>query len=176
MNMIKPIERLLLWFPICLLSACATTPTELQAPDVEPLTLSQVSQNPEVYRGRRVRWGGTILAVENEADATWVQILGKPLDSSWRPKEDARPLGRFLVSTEAFLDPAIYTQGRELTVLGTLDDVAERTVGKREIQLPVVRIESWRLWPKRVEIQTPYYYPYWWYSPPYYRYWPGYYW
>lgn len=167
MNPIRCLCPLLL-----LLSACATMPPQLQGV-VESPTLAQVSAQPEAWQGRMVRWGGLILAVENEPDITWIQVLAKPLDRLGRPQEDADPTGRFLIRTDRFLDPAIYSRDRELTVVGSLAGVVERTIGKRQVKLPVVQAERWHLWPKRESVQV---YPYWWYYPYplYYRYWPGY--
>lgn len=160
-----------------LLAACATMPPELQGVAESP-PLAQVSAQPDAYRDRTVRWGGVILAVENEPDATWIQVLAKPIDRTGRPQDDAELTGRFLIRTDIFLDPAIYGRDREITVVGSLAGVAERTIGKRKVQLPVVKAERWHLWPKRERTQVPVYYPYWWYYPYplYYRYWPGYWW
>lgn len=167
-------KRLCYFLPL-LLAACAIMPPEL-AGIAESPSLDEVAAQPERYRGRPIRWGGTIIEVTNEADATWLQILAKPLDRSGRPQEDATPMGRFLMRTEQFLDPAIYLREREITVLGTGAGLAERTVGKRSVKLPVIEAQRWHLWPKREP--TPVYYPYWWYYPYplYYRYWPYYYW
>ncbi len=162
-----------LWFITLLLSACASVPPELESPDIAPVELPQVLENPASFQGEKVRWGGVILSVENEAKETWVQILEKPLSRKGRPKQSAQPRGRFLMHTTIFLDPAIYSQGKEITVVGTLRGTAERTVGKRKIQLPVVKAESWRLWPEQQPVRTPAY-PYWWYDPWWGLYYPPY--
>ncbi|MCX8049639.1 MAG: Slp family lipoprotein [Methylohalobius sp.] len=159
-----------------LLSACATMPPELAGVAESP-SLDEVAAQPESFRGRRIRWGGTIIEVSNEADATFLQILAKPLDRTGRPEEDATPQGRFLMRTEQFLDPAIYLREREITVVGTGAGIAERQIGKRSVKLPLLEAERWHLWPKRE--RTPVYYPYWWYYPypMYYRYgWPYWWW
>ncbi|GAB6067796.1 Slp family lipoprotein [Methylothermus subterraneus] len=160
-----------------LLSGCASMPPELQGVAETP-SLAQVSAQPDAWKGRTVRLGGVILVVENEPDATWIQVLAKPLDRIGRPQEDADPTGRFLIRTDRFLDPAIYTRDREITVVGQITGTIERTIGKRKVELPEVHAERWHLWPKREKIQAPVYYPYWWYYPYplYYRYWPGYWW
>lgn len=175
----KPSSLLCCWLLVwtySLLTACATLPPELQSMEVEPVTLAQAREDPQGYMGRLVRWGGTILAIENEPRETWLQVLAKPLDRTGRPQEDAPPEGRFLVQTQEFLDPAIYTQGREITVLGTLAELKERTVGKRTIQIPVIQAKQWLLWPKRKSVE-PVIYPYWWYDPWWYYYpWGPYWW
>ena len=152
-----------------LLSACATVPPELRGP-VAQATLSQVRAHPDDYRGRPVRWGGTILKLENAADESRLQILARPLDRSGRPRMDAEPEGRFLAVTPAFLDPAIYAPGRALTVIGPITGTTEITVGQRRIRIPVVAAERWHLWPKqenksRVVVYPYFWYDFWWYYP-----------
>ncbi len=150
---------------LLLLSACATVPPELQGP-VVPATLVEVRAHPDDYRGRQVRWGGTILKLENGEKETRIQILARPLDRSGRPRLNVEPEGRFLAVTPAFLDPEIYPRGRELTVIGRIDGTAEITVGKRTIRVPVVAAERWHLWPKRKSNPPVMVYPYfryWWY-------------
>ncbi|HFD38399.1 MAG TPA: Slp family lipoprotein [Anaerolineae bacterium] len=154
---------LILWFGLILLTSCATLPPELQG-QTSPLTLSQVMHHPEAYQGKTVRWGGTILKLENAADQTRIQILARPLDRSGRPRADANPLGRFLAHTSAFLDPAIYAPGRELTVVGKLAGTTEVTVGQRKIRIPTVEAERWHLWPRRERKSPVVVYPYWWYG------------
>ncbi len=147
------------------LAACSSLPPELKAPDLQSLTLKQARQNPERYRDLAVRWGGKILELTNEPNDTWIQVLAYPLDKAGRPEEDAIPLGRFLVHTHAFLDPAIYLPEKELTVIGTLAGLAKRTVGKRTIQIPLLEAHSWYLWPKRKQTPPSPPPPYWWYDP-----------
>ncbi len=162
------IQALWLGIPLScffLLSACSTLPPELDSPGLQPITLGQAMEDPEHYRGKRVRWGGKILELTNDAQDTWVQILAYPLDNAGRPKENATPLGRFVVHTSAFLDPAIYLPEKELTVVGTLAGLAERTVGKRKIKIPLLEARSWHLWPKRKQTPPPAPPPYWWYDP-----------
>ncbi len=157
-----------LWV-LSLLAGCATVPPELQG-QVTPLTLHQVETDPQRYRGQTVRWGGTILKVENKSQVSRVQILARPLDREGRPRQDAEPLGRFMAVTPAFLDPAIYLPGRELTVVGDLAGTTEISVGERKLRIPVLEAERWHLWPRREEkpqvIVYPYlWYDFWWYYP-----------
>ncbi|BCX89681.1 outer membrane lipoprotein [Methylomarinovum tepidoasis] len=150
---------------LSLLAGCAGLPPELQG-QAAPLSLAQVQAEPEKYRGQTVRWGGTILQVKNAAEATRIQILARPLDRSGRPREDGEPLGRFMATTPAFLDPAIYLPGRELTVLGTVTGSTEISVGERKLRIPLIAAKSWHLWPRREKQSPPPVYPtwYWWYD------------
>ncbi|MGH8651549.1 MAG: Slp family lipoprotein [Gammaproteobacteria bacterium] len=50
-------------------------------------------------------------------------------------------LGRFLVSSDGFLDPATYSAGREVTVYGILENVLMRNIGepRRSSSMPPSR-------------------------------------
>ncbi len=148
---------------IVLTGGCTTLPSELQG-TAAPLRLAEVSAHPENYRGQTVRWGGTILKVENAPNETRIQILARPLDRSGRPRGNAEPEGRFLSVTPTFLDPEIYTPGRALTVVGHLDGTREITVGQRKIRIPVVAADRWHLWPRLERMPTVRIYPYFWYN------------
>lgn len=163
---------------LAFLSACSTVPEVLKKTPVEPLTLAQVQAQPQEYQGRKVRWGGRILEVSNKENVTWMQVLATPLDRSQRPAQNADGIGRFLVRTSQFLDPAIYEAKREVTVIGTIDGTRERFIDKRKVPLVVLDAEVIYLWAKRSEYKTLYYPPYWGYYPywsPYYYPWPYYY-
>jgi len=168
-------ERIYLPLVLSLLSACSTVPEVLEQKPVEPLSLYQVQSYPDVYLGKRIRWGGRILQVKNEEKVTWMQVLAVPLDSSQRPYEDADGIGRFMIRSNDFLDPAIYAVEREVTVVGTINGTKEKLIDKRKVRLVVVDADIIYLWPKRSEYNNLYYYPYYPYYPYYYPYWPYYY-
>ena len=137
-----------------------------QAPPGDP-GLAAARNDPQAFRGERVRWGGQIVSVENATDSTDVQVVGRPLDSSGRPRYVDQTEGRFIARYQGFVDPAVYARERELTVVGTLDESREGLVGDFRYTFPVLQVEADHLWPKR-ERMEPYPYPY----PPYYPYYP----
>jgi outer membrane lipoprotein len=103
--------------------------------------------------------------------ATEVELLTKPLDEQDRPRHgDASP-GRVLVSTPHFLDPAVYAEGRRITVIGTVTGQEERKIGELPYRYPVVTAVDLRLWPKEIAVAPypapwayyyyPWPYPYW---------------
>ena len=163
-----------------LLSGCASTgaPEAIrQAPAGQP-GVSEVQQEPERFVGTTVRWGGTIIKVENRPDTTLIEVLARPLSSKGRPDADAGGEGRFVARFEGFLDPEEYARDRLLTVTGKIAGIRERPVGEYRYRYPLVIPDSFYLWP--VE-QPASYYPYYpgpFYDPWYpfgYRY-PYYYW
>lgn len=127
-----------------LLAGCATPPEKLRGefPDLAP---DEVDAEDT---GTTVRWGGAVLEVDPEADRTCIQILGQPLDSRGRPRENAAGGHRFLACRDSFIEPAAYPEGRSLTVIGTLSGFEQRPVGEYDYRFPVITLDSIHLWPK----------------------------
>jgi outer membrane lipoprotein len=147
-----------------LLSGCFKPPAQLAG------TFPQISVT-EAQRGgmtgQRVRWGGVIVGTTPEKEETCFEILARPLNSKARPKRTDESQGRFIACARGFYDPAIYTRGRKVTVVGTLEQPEMRKIGEHEYQYPKVAAETVYLWPKREESRV-YYYPAWsdWYWGP----------
>jgi outer membrane lipoprotein len=114
-------------------------------------------QNPEAYVGKRVMLGGHILEVRNLPQSTYVTVLQTPLGFQDRPQPKEQSQGRFVVVYDGFLDPAIYEQGRLLTVAGTVQ--GRETVKVDGYSYPTIAIKpiEMHLWEKE-EIRR--YYPY----------------
>lgn len=150
------------------LAGCASTVPEpiRDAPEAAPLP-DEVRSEPDRFAGDRVRWGGTIVAVSNEASSTEIEIVARPLDARGRPEPVDRSQGRFLARFDGFLDPAVYAEGRELTVTGTIQGATERTIGDYPYTYPVVDVTGQYLWARRqpVSERPPYPYDPFWYDP-----------
>ena len=175
------------WIPFALvlaLGGCATgVPKAIRDPDTTPVEVAQVQANADRHLGQRVRWGGTILSIDNKKGATEIEVLSRPLGRDGAPARDSSSLGRFIAEVDGFLDPTEYPKDRELTVVGIITRVETRPIGDYPYRYPVVQVESRHLWPE----QPPpgYYAPPWpnpwydpWYGPLYWPYFglPGRYW
>lgn len=134
-------------------SGCATIPRPLQG----EFAASTPADAPST--GNAVRWGGEIIEVRPRADATCFEILSRELGASARPRLGDTSGGRFLACRAGFYDPAIFRQGRELTITGRIDGSEETLVGEYRYRLPRVAAEVIYLWPERVE-REPYWAPY----------------
>lgn len=121
-------------------------------------TLEAVRANPESFIGSKVRWGGTITRVENRREETWIEIVEQPLNNAGRPSSATASEGRFIARIPGFLDPAIYAQGRQLTVIGTLENSVQRNIGEYPYDFPVVAVDTYQLWEERKEPEVIYYY------------------
>lgn len=96
--------------------------------------------------GGNVIWGGVIVSAHNLADRTQLEILSYPLSDDQRPKIDEKPTGRFLIQSAGYLELASYQQGRLITVLGTVQDVTQGTVGDIDYQYPTITSNEMHLW------------------------------
>ncbi|MDN5869238.1 MAG: Slp family lipoprotein [Nitrococcus sp.] len=159
------------WFlaGMVVLSGCATAPVPIPAPPVTNPPLARVHANPSDYRGLTVRWGGTIIKVENQEQETVLLIMGRPLDDEGRPLVDAASPGRFMAKINGFLDPVLYSPGRLMTVAGTIVGSESRKIGSYSYRYPVVAAEDYYLWPKLPQSvrYNPCYNPFW-YGAPFY--------
>lgn len=158
-----------------LLAGCASNlPQAIREPPPEDLALSRVRQDPEAYIGQAIRWGGTIAGVDNRAEETCLEVVGRDLQSSGKPISTDSSHGRFLACINQFLDPVIYKDGRLVTVAGTLEAVERKPVGEYPYVYPVVQVRNLHLWqiePERVYYEPdPFWYDPFWPGPYYYRY------
>ncbi len=132
-----------------LLAACTTVPKELrQVPGDNPV-LVEVRADADRYIGRPVRWGGTIVEVENGPVETHAEIVGRELYRSGRPVDTDRSTGRFIAEFAGFLDPAVYAEGRDITISGIIAGVETGKIGDHDYTWPVIRVHHYYLWPVR---------------------------
>ena len=158
-----------------MLVGCAATVPEAirETPPGNPSPV-EVRANPEQFVGARVRWGGSIASVDNRKEQTWIEVVARQLQDNGRPESGDTSFGRFLARIDGFVDPSIYSDEREITVVGTLRDSVRRTIGEYPYLYPVVEVSSHHLWPRELRAPARYYDPYWydpwydpWYPPPY---------
>jgi outer membrane lipoprotein len=146
------------------LAGCSSVPTALRDQPYDNITLHQVNSIQPVPPGVRVRWGGTIVSIENQADQTVLQVLYSNLTRGGRPLESPAGAGRFFLRVPGFLDPLVYKPDREITAIGVLQGSQQQTVGEHTLTLPMVSAISHYLWAESRHSRDPYYagYPYYW--------------
>jgi outer membrane lipoprotein len=158
---------------------------------VDPrLTFVQLQADPGAYKGRTVVLGGEIIRTHNTPEGTLLEVLQKPLNSYERPLVTDRTEGRFMVLCEKYLDTAVYTKGREVTVAGRVLGARTGQIGEIEYTYPLLDCLELHLWPQPVPALSGYapypgwyWYPWYWWDPwyrrpyrypfwgPYYPYW-----
>ena len=80
-----------------LFSGCAhVISKDLRTKSDPSLTLSQVRQNLNTFKGKMVAWGGEIIETVNQQDgATQIEVFQRPLGWRGEPKETTASEGRF---------------------------------------------------------------------------------
>ena len=149
--------------------SCAPFPQETMREVEKDIAFEDVLKDPGLFQGKVVLWGGVIIEAVNRPDVTLIIVRQTELDFQKQPKDLDKSAGRFIVRHEGFLDPAIYSKDRELTVSGAIAGKEERVIGERRYIYPVIDARDIRLWEKRTEV--PYYYDPW-YGP--YPFWGAY--
>lgn len=159
---------LAIFLTVLLLSGCIAVPEQLagEYPQITPQDSGQGNINT------RIRWGGMIIDTRPEEDQTCFEILSKRLDRSMRPLDEDQTGGRFIACKEGFLDPEVYTKGREVTLTGVINGSDIRKVGEFDYRYPLVNVQFLTLWEQRPDVvvyeQDWHYRPYYWHSPFYY--------
>ncbi|UJP05737.1 MAG: Slp family lipoprotein [Nitrosomonas sp.] len=145
-----------------LLYGCSNLPTAIQNTPFMNLSYQQVNSDAERYRDIPIRWGGVIIDIENEAQTSLLQAVFHPLDHSGRPQSHKPGIGRFVIKSTEFLDPAVYAKDKEITVAGIITGDIELTIGKRTIRVPLLTATAIYLWPDYPDYyrQPGYFYPY----------------
>ena len=159
---------LLLAFSIAIFSCAPFSKGLMKQVDLSA-DFRKVQKAPENYIGKKILWGGWILQTLNRQDETEMRVIQNELDSQKRPISLDQSSGRFVIRFKGFLDPAIYREGREITVLGEIIGQESLPLGEITYTYPVVMAEEIRLWERRME--APLVYPswYWGWGPTHWR-------
>jgi len=152
---------------ITLLAACAShVPPAIRIAPANEISIKAVQTSPKAFLNAPIRWGGNIISVNNKPNETWIEVLARPLDYEGEPDLEATNIGRFIARINTFLDPAIYTSERKITVHGHLESTITRLIDEHPYRFPLVQAQIHYLWPKPPENTEPWqdpwypYYPY----------------
>lgn len=143
-----------------MLAACASIPAPLAGDFAD----FQPNQATDRSVGAQVRWGGSIVETQPGRDQTCVEILARELDRGLRPLGGDMHHGRFLACRSGFQDPAIFTPGRDITVVGRVQGFIDGEIGEFMYRYPHLDAEVIYLWPERPELVVVpgYHDPLWW--------------
>lgn len=168
--------RLIFSWVMLTLAGCSVTPTVFNTPlEGSPDISSVIAADDERYAGQKVRWGGEIIAVRNQPEESWVEVLQRPLSSSGRPKDSASE-GRFFIKLAGFVEPEDYSEGQAITAVGELSGFISQKVGDFDYRYPVVDVakENHKLWSEPVQrtqfrVRPSLYWDWPWHYSPYHR-------
>ncbi|OGP84323.1 MAG: hypothetical protein A2Z08_08070 [Deltaproteobacteria bacterium RBG_16_54_11] len=131
-----------------LLAGCAHVISKPVLKEIDTTaTFAQVLKDPDAYKGKTVLFGGDIIGAKNIQDKTVVAVLQRPLGRRGEPGAGDVSGGRFIVTTPGFLDPAIYSPGRKITVAGRVVGKEVRPLGEIAYTYPVIEKRELYLWP-----------------------------
>ena len=140
------------------ISGCHSVVSKDIRESAQPITgFLEVRQNPDKYMGQTIIIGGVIVsALNHENESTTLTVLAYPLDRSGWPKTEEVNQGRFMVNSKDFLDPALYSSGRKVTVAGVVTGTEYAPVGNTKYRYVVLQSLQIYLWPLE---EFYYYYP-----------------
>ena len=110
------------------------------------ITFRELQKDPDMYKGRWVMLAGVIIETRNTKEGTSIEVLQKPMDRQGRPHDTDDTEGRFIITTDRFLDAAVYYPGRRITVLAEMGGRKVLPLGEIEYQYPVVVPKELHLW------------------------------
>ena len=137
---------------VLMLAGCATSgngpfvAAEQVEAEEDRLTVAAVRQQPQVHEQSEVQWGGVVAQVENRENATWIEVIERPLNSNGQPVVSNLSGGRFLAVVPGFLDPADYREGLGITVSGNIQGINVRPIGDTTYDYPRVSVADHQLW------------------------------
>jgi outer membrane lipoprotein len=124
---------------VVLLSGCAhVVSQELREQADKELTAEMLFKNPEAYEGKTVILGGIVVSTRNTDKGTYVEVLQTPLDSRGRPKNTDYSYGRFIFFYEEYLDAAIFSKGKTVTIGGKVFGKTIRPLGDIDYTYPLI--------------------------------------
>jgi outer membrane lipoprotein len=133
-------KKLILLMMVLSLTACAhVVSKEMRQKAGVPPPTERLFAHPGDYIGRTVILGGYIINTTNASDATYIEVVQTPLNSHEQPGPADKTSGRFLVKSKKYLDPAIYAQGRKLTVAGKVEGTLTGKVGEAPYTFLVIK-------------------------------------
>ena len=133
---------------VVFLIGCSNVPKTIRQAPLQDIQIQDTAKDFSKHQFKTVRWGGTLIDVKNTENETTFQVLAFPLYYTGRPNLNEPALGRFIVKSNVFLDPAIYINRSELTVSGRLTDEKNIKVDQKGLKLPVIELHQIYLWPK----------------------------
>lgn len=130
------------------LLVCACSPISPQLKrDVNPaITMAQIMKDTRRFEGQTALLGGRIIKTEVKRDQTILEILQLPLDYQDRPDPSGPSEGRFLVAFDQYLDPAIFSEDRLITVVGRVVGTRMGKIGEIEYTYPLLTARGAHLW------------------------------
>ena len=108
---------------------------------------SRIRATPEAYIGKHLLIGGRIVATRNSQGGAQLEIVQFDLDYSLAPLNPFRSYGRFIATSNDFLEPLIYKRGMLITLVGEVKGKQTQRLDDMDYTYPVITMREWYLWP-----------------------------
>ena len=122
---------------------CANVPRHYVRMAEPGTTLTALTAHPEMYRGKVVLLGGTIIEEEENEQDLWLHVINRPLDQDYIPHRPANmngpEAGSYWVVVAKQQFPRQYRQWARMTVVG-------RVTGMQRYEEPVLSLLYVRGW------------------------------
>lgn len=131
-----------------LITGCArpTFPKQIMDQVDSKISFSDLSRDPDSYKGKWVMLAGVIVGSRTDKDgSTYIEVVQKPADSRGRPLRTDETGGRFIAVSKQFLDPAVYRGGRVITVVGEVIGDTIKPLGETAYRYPLLEVRALRL-------------------------------
>jgi outer membrane lipoprotein len=133
---------------ILLVTGCAPVISQDVLREVDKdLPFQAILRNPDNFKGKTILLGGKIIETTPFPDKTRLTVLQYPLGFRNKPDLDSVSEGRFIVEAPGFLDPVVYSAGRQVTVAGIVDGKEVLPLGEINYTYPIVTRRELYLWP-----------------------------
>ncbi len=140
---------LVLFISILAIAACSPKiPREVTEKVTWSGNFKKIQADPERYKGEFVILGGKIISTDNLQDISEITVLEYPTDQTHRPRPEKGSNGRFLIRSDSFIDPEIYSSGKLVSVAGKIIDSEKRLIGDFPYNYPVIEGDLW-IWDAR---------------------------
>lgn len=98
-----------------------------------------------LYVGQEARFGGKVVAVQNQQGKTRLEIATVPLDSGARPTLGEPSRGRIYADVNGFLDPVDF-RGQLVTVVGPITGAVDGKIGNTPYKFMVMQVTGYKRW------------------------------
>lgn len=147
--------------PLCVLifavSACTVVPEPIQVADANILVpFEDVANNLEssAQLGKKARWGGRIVGVENKKEVSEIEIVFFPESSSGKPRIGQESGGRFKAVVDGFVDPLVFEKNRLITVVGEVAVAQTGIIGEQNYTYPTLNAVGYHMWQQTSEVEV----------------------
>ena len=138
-------------------SACSVVPEPIQVADENTLVpFEDVFNNLEsdAQVGKKARWGGRIVAVENKKDVSEIEVVFFPESSVGKPRIGEESGGRFKAVVDGFVDPLVFEQNRLITVVGEVGKAQTGIIGEQDYTYPTLNALGYYMWRQTTEVDV----------------------